>query len=198
MPLEPDDLRISPEQENLNRQLEALQRYVSDLHRQREGVKTAAQPPPTPEPRPSRRWLLVTGLLVVLALVGGVLVGAVAWSDDRPGAPAAGATTASPVTQQPSTAAQGSQPTAAPVASLACKTAVDRANTMLAIAVRLQRTVGEYGRILTAPSSRELSGRELVNKSGPALRAGRSQSARFTEALSDYRKVVDQCQVRKP
>jgi hypothetical protein len=197
MPLEPDDLRISPEQEHLNRQLEALQRYVSDLHRQRESAKVAAQSPPAPEPSPSRRWLLVTGLLVVLALVGGVFVGAVAWSDDRP----TGATSASPVRQPPpstSTAAQGSNPTAAPVASLACKTAVDRANTMLAIAVRLQRTVGEYGRIMTDPSSRELSGRELVDKSAPALRAGTSESAKFTEALTNYRQVMDQCEVRKP
>jgi len=200
MPLEPDDLRISPEQEHLNRQLEVLQRYVSDLHRQRDRAKAAAQPLPAPEPRPSRRWLLVTGLLVVVALVGGVFVGAVAWSDDRPAGAGAGATTASPARQPPSTstAAQGSQPSPAPVATLACKTAVDRANTMLAIAVGLQRTVGEYGRIMTDPSSRELSGRELVDKSAPALRAGTSESARFTQALADYRKVVDQCEVRTP
>ena len=143
----------------------------------------------------------MTGLLVVVALVGGVFVGAVAWSDDRPAGPTAGASTASPVRQpppRPSTAAQGSNPTAAPVASLACKTAVDRANTMLAIAVRLQRTVGEYGRIITDPSSRELSGRELVDKSAPALRAGTSESAKFTEALTNYRQVMDQCEVRKP
>jgi hypothetical protein len=144
----------------------------------------------------------VTGLLVVLALVGGVVVGAVAWSDDRPPGAAAGDTSASPVSRQPpstSTAAQGSNATAAaPVASLACKTAVDRANTMLAIAVSLQRTVGEYGSIMTDPSSRELSGRELVDKSAPALRAGMSESARFTPALADYRQVVDQCEVRNP
>ena len=45
MPLEPDDLRISPEQEKLNRQLEALQRYVSGLQ-QHEHANSAAQPPP--------------------------------------------------------------------------------------------------------------------------------------------------------
>jgi hypothetical protein len=200
MPLEPDDLHISPEQENLNRQLEALQRYVSGLQQQREHAKAAAQPPPAP--RPSSRWLLLTGLLVVLALVGGVFVGAVAWSDDRPTGAAAGTTSASPVSQQPpatSTAAQGSNPTtAAPVASLACKTAVDRANTMLAIAVKLHRELVEYNKIMTDPSSRELSGRELVDKSIPALRAGMSESARFTPALADYRQVVDQCEARTP
>jgi hypothetical protein len=200
MPLEPDDLHFSPEQENFNRQLEALQRYVSGLQQQRQHAKDAAQPPPAP--RPSSRWLLLTGLLVVLALVGGVAVGAVAWSDDRPAGAVAGTTTASPVSQQPpstSTAAQGSNPTtAAPVASLACKTAVDRANTMLAIAVKLHRELVEYSKIMTDPSSRELSGRELVDKSVPALRAGMSESARFTPALADYRQVVDQCQVRQP
>ena len=202
MPLEPDNLHISPEQENLNRQLEALQRYVSGLQQQREHAKAAAQPTPAPEARPPSRWLLLTGLLVVLALVGGVFVGAVAWSDDRPTGAAAGATTTSPVTQQPpstSTEAQGSNPTtAAPVASPACKTAVDRANTMLAIAVKLHRELIEYSKIMTDPSSRELSGRELVDKSVPALRAGTSESARFTQALADYRQVVDQCELRTP
>jgi hypothetical protein len=203
MPLEPDDLHISPEQENLNRQLEALQRYVSGLQQQRQHAKAAAQPPPAPEPRPPSRWLLLTGLLVVLALVGGVFVGAVAWSDDRPTGAAVGATSTSPVRQQQppstSTAAQGSNPTtAAPVASLACKTAVDRANTMLAIAVILHRELVEYSKIMTDPSSRELSGRELVDKSVPALRAGTSESARFTQALADYRQVVDQCEARTP
>jgi hypothetical protein len=200
MPLEPDDLQISPEQEKLNHQLEALQRYVDGLQQQRDHANSAAQPPPAPESRPSRRWLLLTGLLVVLALVGGVVVGAVAWSDDRPAGAAAGATTGSPVSQQPpstSTAAQGSNPTtAAPVASLACKTAVDRANTMLATAVKLHRELVEYSRIMTDPASRELSGRELVDKSAPGLRAGTSESARFTQALADYRQVVDQCRLQ--
>jgi hypothetical protein len=202
MPLEPDNFHISPEQEKLNRQLEALQRFVTGLQQQRDHAKAAAQPPPASEPRPSSRWLLLTGLLVVLALAGGVFVGAVAWSDDRPAGAGAGDTSASPVRQQPpstSTLAQGSNRTAAaPVASLACKTAVDRANTMLAIAVGLQRTVDKYGRIMTDPASRELSGRELADKSAPPLRAGMSESARFTSALADYRQVVDQCEVRNP
>ena len=192
MPLEPDDLHFSPEQEHLNRQLEALQRYVSDLQQQREHAKAAAQPTPAArEPRVSSRWLLLTGLLVVLALVGGVFLGAAAWSDDRATGAGAGAGT--------STAAQGSNPTtAAPVASPACKTAVDRANTMLAIAVNLHRELVEYSKVMTDPSSRELSGRELVDKTAPGLRAGMSESARFTQALADYRQVVDQCEVRNP
>jgi hypothetical protein len=184
---------MPPEHEDLNRQLEVLQRYVSDLHAQRKRDKAAAaQPPPAPEPRPpSKRWLLLTGLLVALALVGGVFVGAVAWSDDRP----AGATVgvdASSATQSPDTTR------VAPVASPACKTAVDRANTMLAVAVKLQRELAEYRRIMSDPSNRNLSGREVVDKSASSLRAGSSDSARFNQALADYRQVVDQCRLRTP
>src|SRR5215204_5958059 len=138
MPPEQDDLNRQLEapqqQENLNRQLEALQRYVSGLQQQREHAKAAAaQPSPAPEPeprRPSRRWLLLTGLLVTVALVGGV-VGAVAWSTDQPAGAKAGVAGVSSATQSPDTTR------VAPVAAPACKTAVDRANTMLAVAVEL-------------------------------------------------------------
>jgi hypothetical protein len=200
MPPEQDDLNRqleAPEQqENLNRQLEALQRYVSDLQQQREHTKAAAaQPPPAPEPeprRPSRRWLLLTGLLVTVALVGGVLVGAVAWSDDRPARSNAGVAGASSATPSPDTTR------VAPVAAPACKTAVDRANTMLAVAVKLQRELAEYSRIMSDPSTRNLSGREVVEKTASSLQAGSSDSARFNQALADYRQVVDQCELRTP
>jgi hypothetical protein len=185
---------MPPEHENLNRQLEALQRYVADLHVQREGAKAAAaQPASAPEPRrPSRRWLLLTSLLVVVALAGGIFVGAVAWSNDQPAGAEAGATRASSATQGPDTT------TAAPVASPACKTAVDRANTMLAIAVKLRGELAEYSRIMSDPSNRHLSVREVVQKGAPSLQAGSSESARFDQALADYRQVVDQCTLRLP
>jgi hypothetical protein len=185
---------MPPEHENLNRQIEALQRYVSDLQKQRERAKAvAAQPPAAPEPpgRPSRRWLLLTGLLVVLAMVGGVLVGAVAWSDDRPAATRAGSATSS---RTPGTATT----TVAPIASSACKTAVDRANTMLAIAVKLREELAEYSRIMNDPSIGDLPGREVVERSAPALQAGSSDSARFDDALAEYRQVVDKCRLRPP
>jgi hypothetical protein len=183
---------MPPEHEDLNRQLEALGRYVSNLQRERAKAE-AAQPAPTPGSQgPSRRWLLLSGLLIIVALAGGVFVGAVAWSDDRPaGAKAAVAGTSS--------ATQGSSTTTVvPVASLACKTAVDRANTMLAIAVELRGTLAEYGRILDDPSNRNLSGREVVEKSRPVLQVGASESARLDQALAHYRQVVDQCQLRTP
>ena len=192
MPPEQENPKVPPEQESLNRQLEALGRYVADLQQQREGAKdAAAQPPPVPEPRRlSRRWLLLTSLLVVLALVSGVVVGAVAWSDDRPAGVEVGAT-------GPSAATQSSETTSAvPVASVACKTAVDRANTMLATAVKLQRELAEYNTVMGDPSLRELSGREVVEKTAPMRGAGARESARFTQALVDYRQVVDQCQLQ--
>ena len=206
MPPEQDDLNRQLEapqqQENLNRQLEALERYVSGLQQQREHAKAAAaQLPPAPESRrPSGRWLLVTGLLVTLALVGGILVGAVAWSDDRPAGANVVADATSPTPSPNVTPGPRSPDTTrvAPVAAPACKTAVDRANTMLASAVELRRELAEYGRIMSDPSTRNLSGREVVEKMAPSLQAGASESASFERALADYRQVVDQCELRTP
>ena len=186
---------MPPEQDDLNRQLEAVQRYVSDLQQRERAKAAAAQPPPAPEPeprRPSRRWLLLTGLLVTVALVGGVVVGAVAWSTDRPAGAKAGVAGASSATQSPETTA------VAPVATPACKTAVDRANTMLAIAVKLRRELAEYSRIMSDPSNRNLSVREVVDKHAPSLQAGASESASFERALADYRQIVDKCELRTP
>jgi hypothetical protein len=179
-----ENLKVPPEQEHLNRQLEALGRFVSEFQQQREHAKAApAQPPPAPaSSRPSRFWLLVTGVLVVVALVGGVAVGA--------SSPTQGPTTAA--RQGPNTT------TAAPVASLACKTAVDRANAMLAIVVGLRRELAEYGRIMADPSTRALSGGQLIDKSAPALRSGAREVARLDQALAAYRQVVDQCQLQAP
>jgi hypothetical protein len=208
MPPEQDDLNRQLEapqqQENLNRQLEALQRYVSGLQQQREHANAAAaQPPPAPEPkprRPSRRWLLLTGLLVVLALVGGVLVGVVVWSTDRPAGAevVAGASSATPSPNVTPGPRSPDTTRVAPVAAPACKTAVDRANTMLASAVELQRELAEYSRIMSDPSTRDLSVREVVEKMAPSLQAGASESASFERALADYRQVVDQCKLRTP
>jgi hypothetical protein len=197
MPPEQDDLNRQLEapqqQENLNRQLEALERYVSGLQHREHAKAAAAQPPPEPEPRrPSRRWLLLTGLLVTVALVGGVFVGAVAWSTDQPAGAKAGVAGVSSATQSPDTTR------VAPVAAPACKTAVDRANTMLASAVELRRELAEYGRIMSDPSNRNLSGREVVERIAPSLQAGASESTRFDQALANYRQVVDQCKLRTP
>jgi hypothetical protein len=84
------------------------------------------------------------------------------------------------------------------MASAACKTAVDRANAMLASAVRLGEAVAEHGRILRDPANHRLSGSQLLEWVTPALRVGASESGRFDRALADYWQVVDQCKLRAP
>ena len=142
--------------------------------------------------RPSRSWLLLTGLLITLALVGGVVVGAVAWSDDRPARVTNGVAGTASGGRAPGTT------TVAPVATPACKTAVDRANTMLASAVRLREALAEQGRILRDPANRGLSGDEVLERLAPSQLTGSSESARFDRALDEYRQVVDRCAVRLP
>ena len=157
-----------------------MRQYFAKLGVQRDGPTveaSAPQPASERRRRPSPPWLLLTGLLVVVALVGGGLVGAVAWAR-RP----AGSRTAdvSSATQRPATMTP-----AGPMASAACRTAVDRANAMLASAVRLREAVGEQGRILRDPASRRLSGPQLLERVAPALRVGVSESDRFDRALAD-------------
>jgi hypothetical protein len=192
---------MPPEHEDARaRQIEALRRYVARLRAQREhatelGVQQD-QPdsgPTGPRPAP-RRWrpsLPLTGLLVVLALIGGVLVGAIAWSNDRPAGTGAAAGVSS-ATQRAGTT------TVALVATPACKTAVDRANALLAIAVRLQRELDEYSGFMRDPSNGNLSVGEVVAKRAPSMQAGADDSARFDRALADYRQIVDRCAVRTP
>jgi hypothetical protein len=138
--------------------------------------------------RPARSWLLLTGLLVALALVGGVVVGAVAGSDDRPAG----------VDDGVAGTASGGRAPGAPVATPACKTAVDRANAMLASAVRLREAMAEHGRILRDPANRGLSGDEVLDRLAPSQQTGSSESARFDRALDEYRQVVDQCGLHLP
>jgi hypothetical protein len=64
--------------------------------------------------------------------------------------------------------------TAGAMASAACKTAVDRANTMLASTVKLRRALAEQARILRDPTNRRLSGPEVLEKLAPWLQAGRA------------------------
>ena len=69
---------------------------------------------------------------------------------------------------------------------------------MLAVAVELRRELAEYGRIMSDPSTRDLSGREVVERIAPSLQAGASEPASFDHALADYRQIVDQCELRTP
>jgi hypothetical protein len=188
MPPEQDDARA--------RQIEALRRYVAQLGTQPECATELGMQqdhpksePTGPRPAPTR-WrpsLPLTALLVVLALLGGMFVGAVARSNDRPAG-----TGVSSATQSPDTTAVAS------VATPACKTAVDRATALLAIAVTLQRELAEYNRFMRDPSNGNLAVREVVDKRASSLQAGADDSARFDRALADYRQIVDRCAVRTP
>jgi len=186
----------SEQEQDRARQIEALRRHLAELASQRERPTELGvlREPLDLEParrRPSPAWLVVTGLLVAVALVGGVFVGAVAWSDDRPagGDTAAGTSSAARAPEGPAVAA---------VATPACKTAVDRANTMLASAVKLRGTLAGQDRILRDPAVQGLSGRELLERLTPAQQAAAEESARFDRALDAYRQVVDQCDLHVP
>jgi hypothetical protein len=102
---------MPPEPEDLNRQLQALQRYVAELNEQRKrqgrGGPTGAD---TRARRPSKRWLLFTGLLAVMALTSGLFVGAVAWSDDRPPTATAAAGASSVTPSSNTTSGRASRP----------------------------------------------------------------------------------------
>jgi hypothetical protein len=142
--------------------------------------------------RPPLSWLLVTGLLVAVALVGGVFVGAVAWSDDRP---AAGGTSVAGTAR----AGRGAEAAAVtPTATLECKTAVDRANAMLASAVKVRGALAEHDRVLNDPANRQLTVGQVLQKLAVSQQAGSSESARFERDLDAYRQVVDRCDLRVP
>jgi hypothetical protein len=179
------------------RQLEALRQHMVHPDTRWEpptGVGLSAEhaPPPATGPRrPPLSWLLVTGLLVAVALVGGVFVGAAAWSDDRPARAGTGAAGAAAPTRNPETAAT-------PTATLQCKTAVDRANAMLASAVKLRGALAEHDKILNDPANRGLTVGQVLGKLAVTEQAGAGESARFNRALDDYLKVVDQCDLRAP
>jgi hypothetical protein len=162
---------MPPEQDETRaRQIEALRKYITQLSEQRDRPKVEVGmrlPDLTSDRRrrPSLPWLLVTVVLVTVALVGGVFVGAAAWSDDRPPAREPGGGGAVSTTQTAS---------AALVASPECKTAVDRANSVLAVAVRMRTAVAQ----------------------GTTVASG--EPARFDRALAEYRQVVDRCTLRTP
>jgi hypothetical protein len=170
---------MPPEQENINRQIEALQRYVSDLQDQRQRGELV--PRPRPAGRRSWRWLLATAALVVGALLGGVAVGVAARSEDRPSGAFAAATA-----------------TSAPAASPQCRTAVERANKSLAIAVKVEEALAEHTEYMNDLLNGKIDGEEALRLGTPSLVMGAAESAKFDLALADYRQVVKQCRLATP
>jgi hypothetical protein len=190
----------SEQEDDRAEQLEALRRYIVRLDSQWEPPTQLGIPPEPPggevaEPggpgRPSAAWLVVAGLLVVLALVGGVVIGAVVWGGDRPAAEAPSGTSAA--ASRSSSAASGG-----PVATPACKTAVDRANAMLASAVKLRGALAEQDQFLDDPANRGLEVGEVLRRLAASRESGASEGERFDQALDAYRQVVDQCDLRAP
>jgi hypothetical protein len=73
---------------------------------------------------------------------------------------------------------------------------VDRANAMLASAVKLRGTLAELDRGLNDPANRRRPGRQVLERLASSLQVGSGESARFDRALAAYRQVVDQCHVQ--
>ena len=173
---------MPPEQDdNRDRQLAALRRYVSDLDarrqdevaqdREREGRRRVAWP-----------WLLLTLLLMAGSLGAGIAIGA--RGDPGPDRSAAAGATA---TNAPS-----------PTASPECAEAVERANQSISHAVRLSAALREHTAIMNDLLNGKISAETALRTGTPSLIAGSAESARFDVALADYRKVVDRCQLRGP
>ena len=190
----------SEQEDDRHRQLEALRRHMVRLDSQWEpptqvgvqGERLGGEPAGRAvRGRPPLIWLLLAGLLVVVALVGGVAVGAVAWSDNRPAHDAMRTTAAD-------SADRNLTGSSAPVATPACKTAVDRANAMLASAVKLRGALAEHDRILNDPANRGLPVGQVLDKLAVPQQVGASESIRFDRALDAYRQVVDRCDLRVP
>jgi hypothetical protein len=171
---------MPPEDENRERQLAALRRYVHDLDVRRQDNGAQAQE------REGRRrgawpWLLVTLLLMATSLGGGIAIGA-RGDPDRSSAVADATATSAP----------------APTASPECAEAVERANRSISHAVGVSAALREHTAIMNDLLNGKISAEAALRTGTPSLIAGSAESAKFDLALADYRKVVDRCQLRSP
>jgi hypothetical protein len=191
----------SEQEDDRAKQLEALRRYMVRLDSQWEPPAQLGVPPErtggevveaSRPGRPSAAWLVVAGLLVALALVGGVVIGAVVWGGDRPAGEATRATSAAAASSSPSPAS------GAAVATPACKTAVDRANEMLASAVKLRGALAEQDQVLNDPANRDVPVGEVLQRLAATRQVASSEETTFNRALDAYRAIVDKCDLRAP
>ena len=170
---------MPPEQdETRERQLAALRRYVSDLD-----VRRPSDPPAPPggqRPRSAWPWLLVTFLLMAASLAGGIAIG----NRDQAGRSS----------QFAGTTASSSAPS--PTASPECAEAVERANRSMSYAVKVSGALREHTQIMNDLLNGKISADAALRTGTPSLITGSAEAARFDVALADYRKVVDQCQLR--
>jgi hypothetical protein len=173
MPPEHDD--------NRERQLAALRRYVSDLDMRRQhdsGQATAA------DERRRTTWPLLLVILVLMAvsLAGGIVIGG---RQDR------GADRSSVFVGTTATSAAAS-------ASPECAEAVERANQSISHAVAVSAALREHTAVMNDLLNGKISADTALRTGTPSLIEGSAESARFDVALADYRKVVDRCQFRSP
>jgi hypothetical protein len=174
MPPEHDD--------NRERQLAALRRYVSDLDvsRQHTGqARPAGERRRTGWPR-----LLLTLLLMAVSLAAGIVIGGQRDPARDTGSGFAAATSTS-------TAAS---PTAAPE----CAEAVRRANQSMSHAVKVAGALREHTEIMNRLLNGKLSAEAALKTGTPSLITGSAESAKFDVALADYRQVVDRCRLLAP
>ena len=170
---------MPPEQDdNRERQLAALRRYVSDLDVRR--AHNGAQIQPVQERRRTAwPWLLLTLLLMAVSLAGGIAIGGNRDAvRDRAGSSGA---TASSV-----------------AASSECAEAVERANKSIGHAVKVSGALREHTEIMNDLLHGEIDGDTALKKGTPSLIVGSAESAKFDLALADYKGVVDSCQLRAP
>jgi hypothetical protein len=173
---------MPPEQdENRERQLAALRRYVSDLDVRRQPNGTQA-PPASGRRRPAWPWLLLVLLLMGVSLAGGIAIG----SRDS-GARASGFA-----------AATSTSAAAVPTASPECAEAVERANKSISHAIRVSSALREHTEIMNDLLHGRIDGDTALRTGTPSLIVGSAESAKFDVALADYKRVVDSCQLRTP
>jgi hypothetical protein len=192
---------MPPEQKDpRDPQIEALRRYVAQLGKPRERqaaeapeveeveeVEVGGQPrPPAPRRQATVPWLLLTALLVAVALVGGILIGAAWRGGDGQAAEGPGAGGATTTTL------------GGPVSTPECKTAVDRANKTLAVAVKVQRDLRDYTAIMNELETGKISSAEAVRRGTPFEVIASVDSAKFDRSLVDYEQIVDKCRSRVP
>jgi hypothetical protein len=174
---------MPPEQDdNRERQLAALRRYVSDLDVRRAHNGTQIEPA---QERRRTAWplLLLTLLLMAVSLAGGIAIGGN--RDAGEGSSGFAGATASSVA-------------AAPAASPECAEAVERANKSIGHAVKVSGALREHTEIMNDLLHGEIDGDTALKKGTPSLIVGSAESAKFDLALADYKGVVDSCQLRAP
>jgi hypothetical protein len=174
---------VPPEHdENRERQLAALRRYVSDLdvRRQHNGRSWPAEE----RRRVGWPWLLVTLVLMAVSLAGGIAIG----GNRDLGARSTGAATVT------ASSAVAAVPTATPE----CAEAVERANKSISHAVSVSSAMRKHTEIMNDLLNGKIDTSTALRTGTPSLIEGSAESAKFDVALADYRKVVDRCRLQAP